>query len=711
MLSFNQLNMKKILLFLALLGGIFAANFALGTTITKLDLEPLQNKGLVLFLDGQTQNLRLITTDNAPIKLLKRTTTPLDTGKQFLAEYGKYFGVADSPRELRILKQLSDEKNVSHLIYQQVYNGVPVYGGQLLVHTKNSDVEAANGKYIKLISSVNTAPQITKERASKIALDYAKSNLKIKEPVIKSITLYVFNKTSINPKAENKDYLAWEISLTSKNGLTSYVLFVGAVDGKIIHIIENTKTLNRFVYDCNTKNLAAGDQCWITNPDDASYKGRKEGDAQVGVFDVDYAYDLASWTEKYFRENFGMRGANKKYGTGLPNEADADRTKIFARAILLDDAGNNLCPNAQAGSSGLWFCTSTVNAATLGHEYMHRVTEFYGPQPPLPYQGESGALEEAVSDVFGQAVERSMNGFSTWRIGPNTGNMWRNIADPAATPGVAHPTSNQDNTFYCGANEGWKVHVNSTPVSHVVYLLSNGGELNGCRVMAISQTKINKILMRAWMLYTPSPATFSQFYDAMRLACNSYYGALSQECVQVRIAMQAAFLNQKNRCDEPKDLPIPTCAMKANPDILEIKNTKLIIIATTTKPTQPKTPPTTETPAPAPQPSPSTTPVPSSAPETRNPDFEATLSGSSPSFTVTGKIFSFGNAKGCGGPRPFDPVIIGWGGGNGGTSKPTINPDNTFTANYTYPRFTGPIEVRVSVHTSCYGSLGKTLTP
>jgi len=709
--------MKKLLFLGAFFGLFFTANIILAAP-NLTQFQPLENKGLVLFLDSQTQNLRLITTEDAPIKLLKKTSTPLDTGRQFLAEYGKYFGVADSVRELKILKQLKDDKNTSHLIYQQIYNGVPVYGGQLLVHTKNSGVEAANGKYIKLLNSINTAPKISKERAAQLALDYAKNNLRVNEAKIKSNTLYVFNKASLNPKAENKEYLAWEVILNGKNGFNSYTLFIDATNGKIIQKISNNKTITRRVYDCNASNWTAADSCWITNPNDASFKGREENSARVGVADVDLAYNLLESAEAYFRINFGMRGANKKYGTAAPESGEANISTAFARSVLFDDDGKYFCPNAQAGSSGLAFCTSTVNAGTLGHEYMHRVTEYYGPQPALPYTGESGALEEAVSDIFGQAVERSINGFSTWKIGPNVGPIWRDIANPAATPNVAHPDSLQDDKFYCGDNDGWRVHVNSTPISHMVYLLSNGGTLNGCRIMAIGQTKINKILMRAWMLYTPSPATFNQFYDGMRLACASYYGARSNECQQVRAAMQAAFLNQKSRCDEDMVAPTATCALGIKTDVFELANNAKITIPTTTRLIIPKLPPTTNTSTPS-QPLPLPTQplplpeisTPTTEKQTRNPSFEATLSGTSPSFTVTGKISSFGNAKGCGVPRPFDPVIIAWRGGNGGTSLPKINPDNTFSANYTYPRFTGPIEVRITVHTSCYGSLTKILKP
>ena len=51
---------------------------------------------------------------------------------------------------------------------------------------------------------------------------------------------------------------------------------------------------------------------------------------------------------------------------------------------------------------------------TVGHELTHGVT---GNASKLIYQNQSGALNEALSDIFGEAVEARTLGQTDWLIG------------------------------------------------------------------------------------------------------------------------------------------------------------------------------------------------------------------------------------------------------------------------------------------------------
>ena len=68
----------------------------------------------------------------------------------------------------------------------------------------------------------------------------------------------------------------------------------------------------------------------------------------------------------------------------------------------------------------------------VAHEMTHAVTE---KTANLEYKDQSGALNEAFSDIFGEAVEARTNGRNDWLIAPSV--FGRNLKDPGAR------------TFYC----------------------------------------------------------------------------------------------------------------------------------------------------------------------------------------------------------------------------------------------------------------------
>jgi Zn-dependent metalloprotease len=53
----------------------------------------------------------------------------------FLAKYGSLFGVSDPEKELSLMKVDSSADRHSFVRYQQVYQGVPVLGGEIIVQT------------------------------------------------------------------------------------------------------------------------------------------------------------------------------------------------------------------------------------------------------------------------------------------------------------------------------------------------------------------------------------------------------------------------------------------------------------------------------------------------------------------------------------------------------------------------------------------------
>src|SRR4051794_21139690 len=136
---------------------------------------------------------------------------------------------------------------------------------------------------------------------------------------------------------------------------------------------------------------------------------RVSGDPASGDVTVDEAYagvdgTLALYREVYSRESYDGRGApvvaTVHYEQGYDNAFWDGRQLVFG------------------DGDGRVFDRFTKPVDVLGHEFTHAVTQFTA---NLTYQGQSGALNESISDVFGTCLKQRMLGQSAqkgdWLIG------------------------------------------------------------------------------------------------------------------------------------------------------------------------------------------------------------------------------------------------------------------------------------------------------
>lgn len=158
----------------------------------------------------------------------------------------------------------------------------------------------------------------------------------------------------------------------------------------------------------------------------------------------------------------------------------------------------------------------------VGHELTHGVTDFTS---DLIYQDESGALNEAFSDIMGASMEfwADANGFEPattlgpdWLIGEDfdlrgdTVPGFRNMADPGEDGDPSHYDER-----YTGSEDNGGVHTNSGIANHWYYLLVSGGQnsdptyASGTDVAGIGLTNAEPI---AFLGFTalPADATFCE---------------------------------------------------------------------------------------------------------------------------------------------------------------------------------------------------------
>ena len=124
---------------------------------------------------------------------------------------------------------------------------------------------------------------------------------------------------------------------------------------------------------------------------------------------------------------------------------------------------------------GVTFIPLSQDADVVAHELTHGVTERTS---NLIYQNESGALNEAWSDIFGAMVDRQegATGADIWLLGediytPGTpGDALRNMADPAVFGDRDYYPDR-----YTGTADHGGVHSNSGIANLAFKLLVTGG--------------------------------------------------------------------------------------------------------------------------------------------------------------------------------------------------------------------------------------------
>jgi Zn-dependent metalloprotease len=124
---------------------------------------------------------------------------------------------------------------------------------------------------------------------------------------------------------------------------------------------------------------------------------------------VTEAFDGLGHTHELFRFAFGRASIDDD---DLPLEATVHFGRAYENAFW---DGERM---VFGDGDGMVFTRMTRSLSVIGHELTHGVTQY---SAGLEYRGQSGALNESVSDVFGALVEQRTLGQSTaeasWLIG------------------------------------------------------------------------------------------------------------------------------------------------------------------------------------------------------------------------------------------------------------------------------------------------------
>ncbi|NLF24254.1 MAG: M4 family metallopeptidase [Deltaproteobacteria bacterium] len=505
-------------------------------------------------------------------------TSPFSQAQIFLDKHAAELGAPGPYQKLTPRGGKRDRRGMLHLRYNQTYSDVPIFGSGVTVHLHpDLNVSSASGKILQKIS-LNPRPRITPKKALRLAKirwhqKYHSTGVQARRPL-----LYVFNQGSLLHQASTRNFLVWEVQIFRRRSPENMYYYIDAKRGRVVQELSGAQNLKRRVWDCGTD---TGQYCYLDKSTTVYSKpivlGRSEGkplrplhpkiDKASGSNQTNLVYDMLGKTYNYFKYTFGRKGCNPQGGIGIVGDVDFPANTTSAVTYLNYYSSHDyskLCPTAFFdGHGALWFCTEIVALDIVGHEYTHALNHYaisdsYGFPSGLKYQGESGALNEAFSDIFAIAI-KNYAGSNNWLIGDQTrlaaqlpGRALRNLSNPTAYKNRLGymPDRFHSDLVWCNDSEDFGgVHHNMSIPSYAAYLMAMGGQFNGCNIEAIGRTKQEAIffytLTNGYLLPT---SNFNHAYGALVTACGDLYGVNSHTCKQVTKALKAVEMDQPGKC-------------------------------------------------------------------------------------------------------------------------------------------------------------------
>lgn len=357
--------------------------------------------------------------------------TPRGKANGFFAQYGGLFGVRNANNELTEISSFTDHRGASHISYQQVYRGVPVFAAILQAHiSAGNELTGMNGVFVPDID-VSTTPAFDADEAAQRAIADVLANppenevtgaaldLSANELSAASSTLYVYRDGLIQD-VPGPNYLVYEVEVTNGNSVREMV-YIDAHSGKIVNRISQIHdALFRRLFEQNT-----GNQVW------------QEGEAFPGSLNEDQQ-NIVNFSGDSYYHFFNAFGRDSYDGAGAEMQSVNNDPTIA-------------CPNANWNGATTNYCNGVTSDDVVAHEWGHAYTQY---THDLIYQWQSGALNESYSDIWGELVDMINGAGTDDPAGERTVNACTAYTTPIPQLIVNSPANIADNYAAAGAAFG-----------------------------------------------------------------------------------------------------------------------------------------------------------------------------------------------------------------------------------------------------------------
>ncbi|MFI1767744.1 M4 family metallopeptidase [Streptomyces sp. NPDC020800] len=464
-------------------------------------------------------------------------------------------------KEKLVVKDVvKDADGAVHTRYERTYAGLPVLGGDLVVHTaKSGATEGVTRASKAKLSLVSLKPRIAVSAAQKQALGLAKAAGSAKTTADQAPRKVIW-------AGSGKPVLAYEtvVGGLQDDGTPNQLhVITDAATGKKLFEYQGIETgvgNTQYSGKVDLTTTQSGSSYTLT---DASRGGHKTYNLDHGTSGTGTLFSQSSdtWGDGTVG-NAGTAAADAAYGaqetwdfyktafgrSGIKNDGVGAYSRVHYGNAYVNAFWDDSCFCMTYGDgSGNKDPLTSLDVA--GHEMSHGVTSNTA---GLEYSGESGGLNEATSDIMGTGVEffaKNSTDVGDYLIGEKI-----NInGDGKPLRYMDKPSKDGNSADYWSSGVGdLDVHYSSGVANHFFYLLSEGSGAktingvnydsptkDGSKVTGIGRDKALQIWYKALTTYFTSTTNYADARKGTLSAASDLYGASSDEYKAVAAAWSA----------------------------------------------------------------------------------------------------------------------------------------------------------------------------
>ena len=453
-----------------------------------------------------------------------------------------------------------DKSGMVHTKYRQYYKGLEVTGADYVLHSKSGKVVKTTGLLFPGLD-LDIRAEIAADNVKEIAVNYAIAERMTQEQQTgddpedyEAMTPVLCIVDKAFPDFSGQYILAYRIIVQNNNIERPYKkeIYIDANTGK--KIFSEDKIHFESV-PAKGESLYYGVVDFVTDsigPSKYLLQDKERGNG-IKVRNADN-WQIFSDEDNYWEfEKEGERSAIDAYYATL---AYYDFLKERFNRNSIDNAGFAL--EARVNVKGLvnayWDGTGSIfgsgncyrfgpltSISIVGHEFTHGLTDYTS---DLIYRKESGALNESISDIFGEALAYHLDSVRfSWELGKviarhDTIRPIRSMRDPNAT---------KDPKYYKGENwvtdaiDNYGVHSNSGVFNYWFYLLSEGG--GGVNetgdTFDVKAIGIDKAIDIVYQLEANYLNMFSGYNDAYRFSLEAVKDLFGDGSIEMQNVLEA----------------------------------------------------------------------------------------------------------------------------------------------------------------------------
>lgn len=512
------------------------------------------------------------------------TTAKVEAAYGFMETYKDLLQIKEPSTEFEVKTIENDIVGNTHIRLSQRYQGLPIWGSDVVVHLNEMGVEGFNGRYQATPLLESTKAKISPDNALEVVEADLRTFTKIEvlserakelihhEDQVIELVVYPHQK---------KHRLVWQVNYFASLA-DHWIYFVDAQTGAVLHKFQHIckdgpatatardlKGVNRslntyefgtsyFMLDTQQPMFRASQSQLPDDPvggimtldlDDNSINsinsllkhvtsGSNNWNSQPTAVSAHYN---ARVCYEYFLDTHQRNSLNGKGGTiiSIINIAESDGSGM-----------DNAFWNGHFmgyGSGRTAFSSPLAKSLDVaGHEMTHGVIQNTA---NLVYQYQSGALNESFADVFGVLIDRD-----DWTLGEDIVNP--NVFSSGALRSMSNPNNGGSNSNH----NGWQpkhmseyvntnqdnggVHINSGITNRAFYLFAT----------QVGKDKAEKIYYSALNNYLTQSSQFIDARLAVVQAAKDIHGASSSEVAAARTAFDQVGIFNENEDEDEGDV-------------------------------------------------------------------------------------------------------------------------------------------------------------